>query len=130
EIGVGIQPGQIAGRIEAIACEDVLAIDFVESGHQPAAADLQLANLAERYFLAGFRVDDATLVAADSAPRRAGLVLGQARIERLRAVRGEGLAHPEDICLKMRRNDLARFVAEGSKTHDLVDIDAAGDRAV
>src|SRR3546814_8629114 len=59
QMAVVIDARQIAGRVVAVRCEHLAAIDFVEAGHQGAAAQLQFADLARRQYFTAVRIDDA-----------------------------------------------------------------------
>src|SRR3546814_16748964 len=65
QMAVVIDARQIAGRVVAVLCEHLAAIDFVEAGHQGAAAQLQFADLARRQYFTAVRIDDAPLIAVD-----------------------------------------------------------------
>ena len=129
QVAVGIDPHQIVGRIEPVRREHVAPVDLVETRHERAATQVQLADLTRSHLCAGLRVDDPSFDAVDGATGRAPLVVGHAPVDRLGAVSREGLRHPEQVGPEAGRDELAVLVAwRRTRAPDPVDVDAARDR--
>ena len=102
EVPLFVEMPAVAGVVEALVVEDVLALALVETLHQAVAAHTDLSVLARLPALARLRIDhlvgDALQGLAEGAPQ----ALGQVDIHAAVGVRAAGLGHSERVRAQLR----------------------------
>ena len=96
-VAVGVDPHEVLGRVEAIGREHLVAVDLVEAGHQAAAAELQLTDLAGRNLRPVSGSTTRRSMPFTARPDAAVLVVGHPVVDGLAAVHGEALGHAEEV---------------------------------
>ena len=97
QIPVGVDETDVAGWIETVGGEEVLARASADPAHEVPASQLDLTGPTLRKFLAVVHVDNANLDVSKRPSTTPALVRWEIPIESIPAVRPERLGHSQQI---------------------------------